>query len=53
MYGKPYKPYNPNINKNKENGMVWARMDDSDIIRKVLMETIHKKKPIVRPRTRW
>jgi len=32
-------------------GHVWRA--DNDIIRKVLTETIHKKRPIDRPRTRW
>jgi len=32
-------------------GHVWRA--DNDIIRKVLTETIHKKRPIGRPRTRW
>jgi len=51
LYGKPNILSYIKIKRMEWFGHVWRA--DNDIIRKVLTETIHNKRPIGRPRTRW
>jgi len=51
LYGKPNIVSYLRTKRVEWFGHVWKA--ESDILKNVLTETIHKKRPLGRPRTRW